>query len=75
MEAIVNKLSPTGKTMLVQLKVNKYQIGYTFGWASNPGCKPGDVLTDFAPKGQEPATKDGEIVRHKDGEPVMRWVF
>jgi hypothetical protein len=76
--AKVNKLSESGKTMLVQVKSSEYQIGYTFGWCANPDQKysKDDILPNFAPIGLEPVVdKEGEPVLHEDGSSVMRWKF
>ena len=78
MHAIVKKLSGTGKTMLVQVQMNKYDIGFTFAWCANPdGLKKDAVVEGFAPTGVAPVGngKDGKPLLHKDGNPVMKWVF
>ena len=77
MKAIVCKVSESGKTMLVGCKVSKYTVGYQFGWCSNPdGLKKGDDVVDFSPKNTiECIGKDGKVVKHKDGTPVLNWVF
>ena len=79
METLVAKVSETGKTMLVGIKTNEFQIGYTFGWCSNPNgkYKKGDKIEGFpTPAGQVQSVDDkGQPVTHEDGSPVMRWVF
>lgn len=83
MNAIVCKVSDTGKTMMVGYKSNKYTIGYDFGWCANPdGLEvsadkdhPTEV-PDFHPKGRvDVYDKDGDPVMHTDGTPVQRWIF
>jgi len=76
-KAIVAKISDSKKTMLVGVKSSNYQIGYRFGWASTGGKEfvKGAVLEDFNPTGQAPISKDGEVLLHKDGTPVMAWQF
>jgi len=74
--AKVNKVSKSGKTMLVQFSANKYDIGFQFAWCANPdGLKKGSDVEDFNPKGREPIVKEGVALTHEDGSPVMRWVF
>ena len=79
MEAKVIKVSETGKTMMVGIKTNPFQIGYTFGWCANPEgkYKKDDIIADMPkPSGQVQAIDEkGEPVVHTDGSPVMRWVF
>lgn len=77
MEALVTKVSESGKSMLVGYKNSKYAQGYTFGWCANPdGCVKGDKLTDFKPTGLQPvANEEGEQIFYGDGSPVMRWTF
>ena len=75
--AIVAKISNTKKTMLVGVKNSNYQIGWDFAWASTGGqvFEKGAKLEDFKPTGKKPITKDGEVLTHKDGSPVMQWQF
>lgn len=75
--AKVVKLSESGKTMLVGVKLSKYSIGYSFGWASNPdGLVVGDEVPEFEPTGTTQCTDDkGEPIFYEDGAPVLRWVF
>ena len=76
--AIIAKISETGKTILVGLKSSPFQIGYDFAWASNPfGAKAtkGQVIEGFAPVSKKPITKDGAVLQHTDGTPVMAWQF
>ena len=78
MEAIVTKLSKTGKSMLIGIKPNKYVIGYQFGWVANPdNLVKGDIIKDMPmPKGTEPCSDDeGKPILHEDGSPVVRFVF
>lgn len=79
MKALVAKVSETGKTMMVGIKTNEFQIGYTFGWCANPEgkYKKGDEIDGFPmPTSQIQAINEkGEAVFHEDGSPVMRWVF
>lgn len=78
MEALVAKVSETGKSMLIGIKPNKYVIGLQFGWVANPdGLKKGDVIADFPqPTGTQPCMdKDGQPILHQDGSPVVRFVF
>lgn len=78
MEALVVKLSKSGKTMLVGIKRNKYAVGYEFGWVSNPdGNKKGDKITDMPePKATVQCVDDkGEPINHEDGTPVVRFTF
>ena len=77
MKAIVCKVSDSGKTMLVGCKVNEYTIGYNFAWCANPAkLAKGDDVPNFNPKGTtEVVDKDGKSVLHKDGSPVLNWVF
>ena len=77
-EAIVAKVSETGKSMLVGIKPNKYVIGYQFGWAANPdNLIKGDKIAEFPlPKGTEPCIdKEGKPITHEDGSAVVRFVF
>lgn len=76
--AIVFKLSPSGKSMLVGVTTSKYAVGYTFAWARNPDgkCTVKQKLTDFAPTGREECRDEqGNVITHQDGTPVMRWTF
>ncbi len=77
-EAIVTKVTESGKSMYVGAKTSKYESGYTFGWCANPdGLKKGDTLNtkEFTPVGREAMHKEDGPVLHEDGSPVMRWVF
>ena len=77
MEAIVFKVSKSGKTILVGTKVNEYQIGYNFAWSANPhNSKLKDKLEGFNPTGVVPVIDDkGKPVVHTDGSPVLRYTF
>lgn len=77
MEAKVFKVSKSGKTMLVGIKSNKHQIGYSFGWAANPdNLAKGDAVEDFKPKGTEPVFgENGEQLFYENGQPLLRWAF
>ena len=78
MVAIVNKMSDSKKSILVAVKMSKYQAGYSFAWASAAGetFKKGDILNDFIPTGREPIiNEDGTPRLYDDGNPVLRWTF
>lgn len=78
MEALVVKVSDSKKTMLVGIRRNKYQVGYEFGWVSNPdGLAKGAVINDFPePKGTvQCADKEGNPIQYEDGAPVVRFTF
>jgi hypothetical protein len=78
MEALVAKVSPSGKTMLVGIKKSKYDVGYQFGWVANPdGLKKGDIIKDMpTPTGTVNCTNEaGEEIKHEDGSNVVRFVF
>jgi len=77
MKAFVSKLSESGKTMYVGAKINQYAIGYDFGWCSNPSkLEKGDDVPDFNPTGRiTMLDKDGNVLKHKDGNEVKQWVF
>lgn len=77
MKAIVCKVSNSGKTMLVGCKTDKYTVGYNFAWCANPDkLVKGDDVPDFNPKGTvEVLDEKGKPVTHKDGSPVLNWVF
>lgn len=77
-EAIVTKVTETGKSIYVGAKTSKYESGYTFGWCANPdGLKKGDTLDikEFTPVSREPMSNEEGPVTHEDGTAVMRWVF
>ena len=75
-EAIVTKVTESGKSIYVGVKASKYQQGYVFGWASNPDkLKKDDKITDFNPIGRSAmSNEDGPLV-HEDGSPVMKFDF
>lgn len=85
MNALVVKLSKSGKTMLIGIKPNKYTVGMQFGWVANPDeAKVGDVIADFpVPTGTiQCVDTEGNAIFHKDAEgekdlnsPVVRFVF
>jgi len=77
MKAIVSKVSPSGKTIYVGAKVNEYAIGYQFGWCANPGkLDKGDDVPNFHPIGRATMVdKDGNVMKHKDGNEVKQWLF
>lgn len=82
-EAIVTKVTESGKSMYVGVRTSKYQIGYTFGWCRNPegANKKGDKLTDFEYTGLVPMVKfneqsqENEPMLHEDGSPVLAFEF
>lgn len=77
-KAIVAKISKTGKTMLVGVKMNKYAIGFQFGWVANPdGLVKGDVIEDFDMPVGTVGCKDeeGNALLHEDGTAVVRFTF
>lgn len=77
MDILVAKISESGKTMLVGVR-NEFNIAYQFGWCRNPGgFSKGDKIPAerFQPKGLAPIQRDGEVLKHKDGTPVMQWQF
>lgn len=77
-EAIVTKVTESGKSIYVGAKTSKYESGYTFGWCANPdNNKKGDKLNihEFTPVGREAMFNEDGAVLHTDGSPVMRWVF
>lgn len=77
MKAIVSKVSDSGKTMYVGAKISQYSIGYEFGWCANPaGLEKGADVPNFNPKGRVAMLdKEGNILKHKDGNEVKQWVF
>jgi hypothetical protein len=77
MKAIVTKLSESGKTMYVGAKINQYSIGYEFGWCANPaGLEKGADVPNFNPTGRvSMLDKEGNVLKHKDGNEVKQWVF
>ena len=75
-EAIVTKVTPSGKSIYVGVKASKYQTGYEFGWCANPdGLKKGDLIKDFNPTGRVPMVKEDGPMLHENGEPVMAFTF
>lgn len=77
-EAIVTKVTESGKSIYVGAKTSKYESGYTFGWCANPdNLKKDDKLDikEFTPVGREAMSNEEGPIVHTDGSPVMRWVF
>ena len=78
MKAIVSKVSPSGKTMLVGAQSSEFSIGYEFGWCRNPQekFKKGDVIDVFKPTGKrELKDEKGKVKTYSDGNPIMEWTF
>lgn len=78
MNAVVYKVSPSGKTMLVGAQPSEFSIGYEFGWCRNPQSKfkKGDTIDMFKPAGKRPLKDDkGNVKTYTDGNPIMEWTF
>lgn len=74
MEALVLKVSESGKSIFVGVRLNQFDQTGIAGYCANPGAKykKGDVINDF-PQVEGTVSKsgkDGKVLSTKTGEPL-----